>query len=337
MTPPTNRAPPRHGGDLEYATAVHGLPAEGWLDLSTGVSPFPYPMASIDVAALNRLPAGDALATLLGAARDAYGAGPSVAIVATPGSEIALRLLPLVAPAGVVAIVSPTYGSHPEAWHSAGRKVTVVYGIDAVPPDATVVVVANPNNPDGRVYEPRALSDLAERLSRRGGLLLVDEAFADLVPDASLVPFLDGTGAVVLRSFGKFFGLPGLRLGFVIGPSALATPLASLMGDWPVSTPALTVGQLALGDRAWQAAARIRLAKEARRLWELLVGYGLSILGGTNLFVLVEDRGAGNLHDRLAERGIWTRVFAEAPHWIRIGLPADDAGFMRLDRALSGR
>jgi cobalamin biosynthetic protein CobC len=326
---------PRHGGDLDHATAVFGSPPEGWLDLSTGVNPHPYPAAGVASAELRRLPSGARLAALAEAARAAYGADPSLAVAATPGSEVALRLLPLLAPDGPVAIVSPTYASHAEAWRTAGRDVVAVPELGAVPPGVAAVVVGNPNNPDGRRSDPDALGQLAQRLAERG-LLVVDEAFADLAPDASLVPHLAGLNAVVLRSFGKFFGLPGLRLGFALGARSMVAQVADLMGDWPVSSPALAIGTAALADAAWQEAMRTRLAADARRLRQLLTARGLSIRGGTDLFVLVEEP-SGTLHEALARNGIWTRGFTEQPTWVRIGLPGDDQAFARLERALSAR
>jgi cobalamin biosynthetic protein CobC len=329
-TPPRS---PRHGGDLDYATAVYGQPRDGWLDLSTGVNPHPYPVGGGDVAALHRLPSGSDLARLIAAARQAFAVAPPVALAATPGTEVALRLLPLLAPDGPVAIVTPTYVSHAEAWRATGRDVVTVHELGAVPPGVAAVVTGNPNNPDGRRSDRASLVQLGQRLAERG-LLVVDEAFADLVPEASLVPHLEGLNAIVLRSFGKFFGLPGLRLGFAVGAPAMVARVASVIGDWPVSATALAIGTRAIADREWQEAMRARLGREAGRLREILTANRLAIRGGTDLFVLAEDS-AGALHERLARQGIWTRAFTDEPTWVRFGLPGNDAEFARLERALS--
>jgi cobalamin biosynthetic protein CobC len=326
---------PRHGGDLAHATALYGEPRGGWLDLSTGINPIPYPAPPIGPADLGRLPDPDRLARLIATARDAYAVPDGVRLIAAPGSEIAIRLLPLVAPAGKVAILAPTYGSHREAWANAGRAVVAVGSVEANPDDAAILVLANPNNPDGRLTETDPLVHLAEGLGRRGGLLIVDEAFADLAPEASLIPHLAGLPAVVLRSLGKFYGLAGLRLGFVAGAEPDLGRLETLLGDWPVSGPAIAAGEAALADAPWRDATRRRLSRDAARLRALLRAHGLTVLGGSDLFVLVGDRNALALHRRLAERGIWTRAFAEEPTWLRLGLPADDAGFARLDQALA--
>ena len=331
--PVASASQPRHGGDLAFATAFYGIPSGGWLDLSTGINPTPYPAAQITADQLGRLPDGVALGRLLAAARAAYGVPAGVRLVATPGTELAIRLVPLVAPAGSVAVVGPTYGSHEDTWRNAGRPVHVVGDLTEVPVEATILVVGNPNNPDGRTFAPSQLADLARGLAGRGGLLVVDEAFADVAPDVSLVGTLADLPAIVLRSFGKFHGLAGLRLGFVAGSPPIVAGLAAILGDWSVSSPALTVGAAALSDDAWRAAARKSLSRQNRELRAVLIRHRLAIRGGTDLFVLIEDEDATGVHSRLAERGIWTRAFANQPRWLRIGLPGSRLD--RLDRALS--
>jgi cobalamin biosynthetic protein CobC len=330
-----DRSQPRHGGDLALAEAAYGRPAEGWLDLSTGINPNPWAVPPDALEAVSRLPASDALSDLLAVARRAYGLADAAAIAAVPGSEIALRLLPIVAPVGAVALVSPTYGSHGEAWRDAGRRVTEIPSPDTIPADATVVILGNPNNPDGRMVDPERLVVLAQRLGERGGLLVVDEAFGDVAPATSLAPHLGGLAAVVLRSLGKFYGLPGLRLGFVAGTHAVVGALKQLLGDWPVSGPALSAGAAALGDSPWQAATRQRLASDRKRLSALLRAHGFAVVGATDLFVLASHPHAQAIHRGLARRGVWTRAFGFQPAWLRLGLPGGDMDFERLDRALA--
>ncbi len=334
MTHPETPPFPRHGGDLDVASVRFGEPVGGWLDLSTGINPNPYPVSAVAAADLARLPGSAALARLGAIARGAYGLAENVSLAATPGSEIAIRLLPHAAPPGSVAIVAPTYGSHGEAWRAAGRQVADVVSIEAVPMDAAIVVLANPNNPDGRIVSPATLAVLARRLADRNGLLVVDEAFADVAPAISLAPQLVDTSALILRSLGKFYGLPGLRLGFAAGPGAVIARLRTLLGDWPVSAPAIALGGEALADNAWRHETRRRLAGSSERLKSYLERYGHGVIGGTDLFTLATARDAAAFHGGLARRGIWTRIFADHPTWIRIGLPADDAGFDHLDRAL---
>jgi len=335
MSIPFDAHRPSHGGDLTYAAARYGTPPGGWLDLSTGINPAVYPAPVVDAANFAALPGRSAHNALIEAARTAYDIPESVPLIATPGTEIALRLLPLVAPAGSAVIVGPTYESHRHSWSATDRSVVEIATLADIPDNAAIVVVANPNNPDGRSVARAELADLAGGLSRKSGILIVDEAFADLDPDLSLAPLLDTVQAIVLRSFGKFYGLAGLRLGFLAGHAPIVGRVGDLLGAWPVSSAALTIGRAALADRNWQQEARLAIAGKAHRLRELLDQHGVPIAGSTDLFFLVQHRDAFDIHTRLAEVGIWTRHFAYRRDWLRFGLPADEAAFARLDGALA--
>jgi cobalamin biosynthetic protein CobC len=326
---------PRHGGDLTFARQRYGDPPDGWLDLSTGINPHPFPAPAIDDADLHRLPDRQRLAALLNVARSAYGLPQAVPVIATPGSEAAIHAIPHLVPQSRVAIVGPTYGSHRDGWLGANRRIVEVGLLADIPAETNVVVIANPNNPDGRTTDPEGLADLARRLADRNGLLIVDEAFADLTLELSLLPRLSGLSAVVLRSLGKFYGLPGLRLGFAAGRPDLVARLERFFGAWPVSGPALVIGQAALADRDWRTATRAGLRSDAGRLRHILTTQGLRIVGGTDLFVLAAHPDAAGLYRALAGRGIWTRIFAEQPTWLRFGLPGTDDSFARLDRSLA--
>ncbi|MDQ0436399.1 cobalamin biosynthetic protein CobC [Kaistia dalseonensis] len=325
---------PRHGGGLRAAAAHYSIPLADWLDLSTGINPRSYPISPGDPVDWTRLPDPQSLAALTEAARCAYRVGAQLEIVPAPGTDLALRLLPLIAPEGAVDILAPTYSGHEEGWRNAGRTVGRIAEIDAG--GAPILVLANPNNPDGRTVDPLQLLRTARLLAAKGGLLVVDEAFADLDPSLSLLPIIGDEPVVVLRSFGKFFGLAGLRLGFVIGAPAPCTRLRALLGDWPVSGPAITAGIAALRDTAWQDATRIALAADRQRLADLLEPAGLRVIGGTDLFLLARSARAQEIHMRLAKRGIWTRIFAEDQSLIRFGMPPECA-FDRLEEALRKR
>jgi cobalamin biosynthetic protein CobC len=324
MALPAKPLPP-HGGDLTFATRLYGEPAGGWLDLSTGINPFGYPIPPLADAAYRRLPDIDATAALVAAARDAYGVPAGVDIVAVPGSEMAIRLLPPVLGGDSAAIVSPTYGSHADAWPGAAA----VPSIDAVP-DGAVAVVVNPNNPDGRIAAPADLVRLAGRVK----WLIIDEAFADVAPETSVVPTMARSNTIVLRSFGKFYGLAGLRLGFVIASPIATALLRARFGDWPVSGPAIAIGTAALRDKQWRDAMRARLRDETRAMRVLLAEHRLTIVGGTDLFTLAAHDDARRLYEGLARHGVWTRAFAANPTWLRFGV-TDAIGRERLAAALS--
>ncbi|PKU25894.1 threonine-phosphate decarboxylase CobD [Telmatospirillum siberiense] len=324
---------PTHGGDLAAADARFGRPAAGWLDLSTGISPFPYPLPALDLSYCQRLPDATMEGALREAAAAAYGVAAAEQIVVAAGSQAVIQTLPRLRPFSRVAVIGPTYAEHTAAWTNSGHQILPCETIERIG-DVDVVVVVNPNNPDGRRHDPKRLLEVAATLAKKGGLLVVDEAFGDIDPDQSLAPHVH-PGLVVLRSFGKFFGLAGLRLGFVICDPAMARLLRTTLGPWPVSGPALHIGRIALADQEWMEKARVRLVREAGLLDTLLAKAELSIAGGTALFRLINAPRAWALYEHLGQRGILVRPFAASPRWLRVGLPPGEEGRRRLEMALT--
>ena len=330
---------PAHGGNLAEAAALVPDPAGKWVDLSTGINPFAYPLPDIPVSSWTALPQSDDLGRIVAAARSAYSVAPEAGVVAAPGTQALIQMLPSVVKAGRrVAVVGPTYAEHAVAWQAWRHTVVSVAGpADAVASAADVLVVVNPNNPDGRAWDGRALMAMTEAWRSNGGLLVIDEAFMDLTPDRSAASMADAPGVAILRSFGKFYGLAGVRLGFLLGPEGLTTALDRRMGPWAVSGPALAVGAAALDDRAWAERTRETLAGMRRRLDRLLADAGLAVIGGTDLYRLAETATAADLHAHLARYGLWTRRFDDHPTWLRFGLCPNDEAWDRLRRALGER
>jgi cobalamin biosynthetic protein CobC len=323
-----------HGGDLSAAEALYGPPAQGWVDLSTGINPTPYPVGDIGGNAFSRLPEKAAMDDLLEAAQ-AYYAAPSLGtIVAAPGTQALIQWLPRLRPRSTVSVISPTYGEHAHAWCQAGHDVVEAAAPDQAPEDTDVLVVVNPNNPDGTRYTPEELLETGQRLALQGGWLIVDEAFGDVTPGLSLAAHCQQDGIILLRSFGKFFGLAGLRLGFALTSPEMAGRLNRALGPWAVAGPACEIGARALRDKAWIEQTRAALAAGRRRLEALLVESGLDITGGTDLFTTARTGRAGTLHGHLAGAGIWTRIFPNQGDWIRFGQPGTDEHWRRLDAAL---
>jgi cobalamin biosynthetic protein CobC len=321
-----------HGGRIDAAALLYPSAPQPWIDLSTGINPVAWPVVQVPIDLYQRLPLARDLAQMTTAAADSYGLPANAAIVPVPGSEIAIRLLPRMMGPGRVGILTPTYGSHAAAWREAGAEVHELAALpDPGRHDLETLIVVNPNNPDGRAIARADLAEFAEAWTVRGRRLIVDEAFADVRPDISILalPQLPA-GTVVLRSFGKFFGLAGLRLGFVVVTEPDIPAWRQLLGDWPVSGPACEIGRLALRDKAWIAATRTRLAADRRRLGGILEAAGLRLLGGTDLFGLFEASFGIDLPDHFACAGILIRGFATAPSRYRFGLPAGEAAWQRL-------
>ena len=336
MTDAENNRPAeiRHGGDLDRAAARFGQPRGGWIDLSTGINPWPYPVPAATDAAWRRLPSARALDDLCAAAAACYGAPGADCVAAAPGSEALVHLLPRLRPRSRVAVVEPTYGGHAPAWRAAGHDVVSVAAPDAADADCDVIVASNPNNPDGARLSPDASNRVADRLAERAGLLVLDEAFADLSPALSLAGCVDRPGRVVLRSFGKFYGLAGVRLGFALADPAMARTIRAALGAWPVSGPAMVIGGAALADEDWADKTRRRLDRAGASLRATLSGAGLEIVGGTDLFTLTAGPSAADLFERLGRAGIYVRAFPDHPTWLRFGLPPDPAAAVRLSDAL---
>jgi cobalamin biosynthesis protein CobC len=334
MVLPDFTAPLPHGGDLGAARKLFPAAPEPFIDLSTGINPFSYPLPPLDPAAYARLPAPAAVGHLATIAAAAYGAPAAAHVVAGPGVQMLLpQVFALVRP-GHAAVLAPTYAEHARVAALAGHQVRAAARVGDLA-GADLAIVVNPNNPDGRLVAPDELLALADALAP--GLLVVDEAFMDGVPaGASLASSVNRANLVVLRSFGKFFGLAGLRLGFALAALEVAARLRAALGPWAVSGPAIAIGGAALADADWIASMRPRLAAVAERLDDLLIGAGLDVAGGTTLFRLVRSPEAAEIFDRLGGAGIFVRRFAEHSTWLRVGLPGAETEWNRLARALRG-
>ncbi len=309
-----------HGGRIAVAAERFPAAQKPWIDLSTGISPWAYPIGEIATNIWQNLPSAENLVELETAAANIFGGVSPDQIVAVPGTDFAIRLLAMLLPAVRVAIVGPTYGGYQSAWPDAK---TMSF---AKARGADVLVCANPNNPDGAMIQKA-------QLQRLRNFRIIDEAFADAMPEQSLLPHRNG--AIVLRSFGKFFGLAGVRLGFVIADKPFAKQLRAALGDWPVSGPAIAIGIKAYRDTGWHTRHRERLAIAANRLLSLLTDSELATVGGTPLFQLISHPNAASLFNHLAQAGILVRPFAEQPEWLRFGIPGTDADFDRLSVALN--
>ncbi|RWP31349.1 threonine-phosphate decarboxylase CobD [Mesorhizobium sp.] len=324
-----------HGGSLGRARALFPHAPQPFVDLSTGINPHSYPFFELPATALSRLPEAARVRDLADVAASAYGAPSAANVVAAPGTQILLpRVASLVSP-GKALVLGPTYAEHQRAAAIAGHAVTEIDDFEALA-GADLAIVVNPNNPDGRIVERKKLLALAERLRARGGLLVVDEAFMDVGPlGESLDGDVEHGGIVVLRSFGKFFGLAGLRLGFALADALTVERLEAQFGPWAVAGPALEYGIRALADSGWQAEMRRRLARDAARLDALFGRFGVAVAGGTTLFRYIRLADAAGLFSVLGERGILLRHFSGRPEVLRAGLPGEGEEWQRLESALA--
>ena len=318
-----------HGGNLRDAAQRFGR--NDWVDLSTGINPHGYPVPQLPASAWHRLPETDP--ELAHAAADFYGA-PQMLPVA--GTQAAIQALPRLRAPSRVVVSAPSYAEHAHHWAQHGHVTRQVpyADLDAAVAECDVMVVCNPNNPTGACVPAERLLAWAEELAARGGWLVVDEAFGDTAPANSVAAHSNRQGLIVLRSIGKFFGLAGLRLGFVAAHAALLQALADMLGPWTISGPAQHIATAALRDRPWQAATCAQLIAGGERLQQLLSAHGIASTG-TALFQWWPEDRPEQFWQHMAEQGIWVRLFRQAARGIRLGLPPDEASWQRLAAALN--
>ena len=312
-------SPSDHGGGLDAAARAYGGSREDWLDLSTGVNPWPYPLPEFTGDDWQQLPDRSATQRLLTAARRFWNVPDKADIIAAPGASALIARIPALTSRGTVSIADRTYNEHAAAFDSSG------WTRSEDDPDAQVLV--HPNNPDGALW---ANSD------RRCALNILDESFCDTCPRESLISLAASPDFLILKSFGKFWGLAGLRLGFAIGDPILIARLKDLIGPWAVSGPALRIGAMALEDADWANAMRVRLQAQSRRLDDLMAANGMKSAGGTSLFRLYDTEDASALFRHLAQHHILARIFPYSQRWLRLGLPPSEQGWARLATAMKG-
>ncbi|MBK9394210.1 MAG: threonine-phosphate decarboxylase [Uliginosibacterium sp.] len=318
-----------HGGRLRAAAHDFRIPLQHWLDLSTGINPLGWPVPPLPAEVWRRLPEDDdglAMASL------AYFGGQRVLPLA--GSQAAIQILPQLFAPRTVGILSPCYAEHLKAWHGAGHQVERVDYADAeqAVDRVDVLLLSNPNNPTGQLVPPATLLEWHAQLAARGGLLVVDEAFIDATPAMSVLAAARAPGLIVLRSLGKFWGLAGLRCGFVAAEQAILDQLTARLGPWTVSGPARWVAQRALADRAWREATTPHLHAASARLADLLDAHGLPSPSGCALFRWVPTPLARDLFIAFAKQAVLVR---EHDDGLRIGLPGEEEEWAKFEAVLA--
>ena len=280
------------------------------------------------------LPCSKDLYELKKAAALCYGVDNPDLVTAAPGTQSLIQCLPRIRPTGQVSIISPTYNEHAQCWRLAGHTVIETFDLTQAEKNSDVIIVVNPNNPDGCQHAPSDLKTLAQKQGEKGGWLIVDEAFCDVVPELSIANAVGSPGLVVLRSFGKFYGLAGLRLGFALTDPTLTELLLNFLGPWAVSTPAITIGQAALSEIDWKITTNKKLKIASDRLDKILISNDMEVIGGTSLFRLIMSNQANTIFQGLAQSGIMVRQFKYNPEWLRFGLPGNEEDWQRFEEAL---
>lgn len=320
----------KHGGRLLEAAKKYQIPVSDWLDLSTGINPNGYPIPKIPDAVWLRLP--ENLDGLIDAAQHYYQCD---SLLAVAGSQAAIQALPQLRKSSVVGLVTPSYAEHAHAWQKAGHTIVSLSAndIDLHIDQLDCLVLVNPNNPSACQFSKEQCFAWLAVLQKKNGWLVVDEAFIDCVPELSLSAYAPLKGLIILRSIGKFFGLAGIRAGFVLAEADILDQLDELLGPWALSNPTRFVTACALQDKQWQGDTQMKLQQDSERLACLLRDYQLMPTGSTPLFQWVITENAAEIHDLLAKQAVFTRLFVQ-PASLRFGLPANESEWVYLTTAL---
>lgn len=320
----------KHGGRVLEAAQKYQIPVSEWLDLSTGINPNSYPIPAIPDSKWQRLP--EEQDGLIAAAQDYY---QCQSVLAVAGSQAAIQSLPLIRPTGTVGVVTPAYAEHAYAWKKSRHKIITMTSneIDQHISQLDTLILINPNNPTACTFSQQQCISWLETLKQRQGWLIIDEAFIDCTPELSLSKLLPLSGLIILRSIGKFFGLAGLRAGFVLAEPSILKALNELLGPWAVSNPSRFICTHALQDTAWHQQTRLQLQQQSQRLNTLLKKHQLNSTGSTQLFQWVQTEHANYIHERLAKQAVYTRLF-DQPSSLRFGLPANEPEWQHLESAL---
>lgn len=308
----------KHGGQLSSVAKQYQIPKTQWLDLSTGIAPFSYPVSDISLALWQDLPTISQ--SLIKVAKAYYQAQYCWPL---SGSQQLIEKLPQLwatkNKSGVnkhVYLPKIGYKEHQQSWLNSGYQAYFYQqNLPADIKENSVVVVINPNNPLTDSFSINALKTLQQHCQRQQALLIIDEAFADIfAPEFSFVPQLnnDIEDVIILRSFGKFFGLAGIRIGFVCSSKTWCETIQESNGPWSVNGPALYIAEQALKDKAWQEAQLTRLNQQSQTQTALLKQYlPTASIKSNALFITVFLDNAPEVYEKLCQQAVYVRLTDE--------------------------
>tara|TARA_Y100000590_G_scaffold467150_1_gene644999 strand:- start:3543 stop:4568 length:1026 start_codon:yes stop_codon:yes gene_type:complete len=323
-----------HGGDISSVKKIYKN-IDKWIDLSSGINPNAYSALKFNAGVYKSLPSKDKLLELLYAAQKYYMIGKDCHIIPYSGAQGFIDILPLIINnKKSVQVLSPTYFEHYTTWKKMNYKVELIDKLENIDNFSSIIIIVNPNNPDGKMYEQSKVGRILENIDKQGGLLIIDESFMDSTPECGFRDNIQNRNVIIIRSFGKFFGLPGLRLGFLYGNSRYIREIEKSIGPWPISSSSIEIGIKALQDDKWILKTISELKSNSGKLSDLFSSLNIKIVGRTNYFILIEYDDAILLNNMLARKGIWTRSFSYNSKWLRIGLPRNALEFKYLSNTL---
>lgn len=309
----------KHGGNIDKAISIYGGKVNDWIDLSTGINPDCYPIPKFSNTDWRNLPTLTEIEKLESLIKSEFNTFSSVML--TPGSQIAISLLPTLLKKQIVGIIEPTYSDYFESFENAGFKVCSCSNIQELL-KSKIAIIVNPNNPDGKNYDIKDLLLLSEKVN----LLIVDESFIEASNTSSIISYIKQktNNIIVIKSFGKLYGLAGLRLGFVFSGEGFISKFKKIFSFWPVSKVSIKIASRAIKDKKWMINTQIKLKKKTIILDEIMKSINFKLIGGTNLFRLYSTPNSISSHRFLAKKFIWSRIFSYSRKWLRLGIPSDE-------------
>ena len=317
----------QHGGDIDLAIKKYGGEREDWIDLSTGINGASYPWQESINVELRNLPSNKILMQLEKAAARAYKIAECTETAAVSGAQQIINLLPLcLKSCNSVAILGPTYNEYEKAFKRSGTKTKTVSETSELSL-SDIAIIVNPNNPTGKVIADETLAGLSKKVR----ILIIDESFKMFSSRRTL----NFSNIIQINSLGKFFGLAGVRLGFVSGPSDFIKEVKEMLGPWPVSSLAAEIGIVALNDKVWISEMEKILVTESNALHEACNSRNWELVGRTFLFHTYATSSCLEVEKQFAAHGIWVRTFDYSETWVRLGIPTSENAWTRVKQALN--
>lgn len=308
-----------HGGTV-FATARRmGVPTSALIDFSASINPLGLPAKARD--AIGR--ALDSLVHYPDAGHQElkdtlahYHGLPAAHFVVANGSTELIYQLPAVLSGKRALIAAPSFSEYERAlkrqqWEVQHFLLSPADGFSLDPARLEAELangydafyLCNPGNPSGTLYPSLLVEQVCQLCRVAGTFLVLDEAFMDFCEEASAKhSVIENGNAVILRSMTKFFGIPGLRLGYAVANETLCARLDALGVPWNVNTLALAAGTASLQDQEHNQRTVLFIDQERRFLSDLLGGFPqLKVYPSRANFLLVEIMG-GMTARELAEQ-----------------------------------
>ena len=326
-----------HGGNIYEAARVTGRPLTRIVDFSASINPLgPSSRALRAVTSALRLlshyPDPDSTALRNGLA-DRHGVIPEQMLIGNGSSEI-IQLLPRALSLRSALIIGPAFSEYArsmllEGGHSIAvnakraeqYRVPIEDAIRMIHKKKTkieAVFVCNPNSPTGQGVSPEDLGKLVEAVSSCGAWTIIDETFVDYCEERSILPRLNRySRVVILRSFTKFYALPGLRIGYAVSDEKTVARLRAQQPPWSVNTLAQVAALSSMADVSYARRSRRFMAVERGRLFAALHAVpGMVVFPSVANFLLVEvprSHTAMDVVGRLYAQGILVRDCSATP------------------------